>query len=272
MAAFLIVLLAASAALYTLAAVIHLMYLTRRHFESLARWSTRIAWGVHSVGMAALVVHSGRMPVYTLFEFLYAFTWIVVSMYVAQELLRDTQATGAIVVPVTALMQIVGVGLQKPSPEQIVASYPASLISWHIGVSMLGYGFFVAASSAGALYLIQERNLRLKRWGPLYQRLPSLESLDVWGSRYISVGFMLLTIGLLAGLAFAQLRWVRWWLDPKVLGSLAVWLVYCAYLLMRKFWGWGGRKAAWWTVIGVVGPLINYFVINVLSRTHRFGV
>jgi ABC-type transport system involved in cytochrome c biogenesis permease subunit len=65
---------------------------------------------------------------------------------------------------------------------------------------------------------------------------------------------------------------VRWWLDPKVLFSLSFWLAYGCYMLMRKLGGWGGRKAAWWAFAGLVWLLINYFVINVLSRTHRFGV
>ncbi|HWI66422.1 MAG TPA: cytochrome c biogenesis protein CcsA [Symbiobacteriaceae bacterium] len=270
MALYLTIVLTASAALYTLAAVVHALYMTRSHFGFLARWSTRAAWLVQSLGLVLLVIYFGRAPFYTLFEFLYFFTWIVVSNYIAVELLRDNQAAGAFVVPVAAVMQVACIGLPKPLETE---KFAPGLLSWHIGVSMLGYGFFLASFVCGALYLIQERNLRKKKWGPIYYRLPSLETLDVWGGRFVSVGFTLLTIGVIAGLGFAAVEWAHsWHLDPKVLFTLLVWFIYGAYLLMRKVWGWGGRKAAWWTVIGIAGLLINYFVMNMLSRTHRFGV
>lgn len=267
------ILLSVSAVFYTLAAVAHVYYMVRRHFDFLARWSTRAAWLVHSLGLVLVVVHSGRAPFYTLFEFLFFFNWIVVTNYVAVELIRDNQAAGAFLVPVAAVMQVASVALPKPEAEALVESLPASLIAWHIGVTMVGYAFFLAAFVAGAFYLIQERNLRKKKWGPLYYRLPSLETLDVWGARFVYVGFPLLTIGMTAGLIFAAMEWTHMWqLDPKVVFTILLWLVYGGYLLMRKVWGWGGRKSAWWTVIGVGLLVINYFVMNLLSRTHRFGV
>jgi len=274
MAAFLTILLSASAALYTLATVAHIHYIFRSHWGFLARWSTRVAWLFHSLGLVALVAHSSRAPFYSLFEFLYSFTWIVVTNYIAIELFRDNQAAGAFVVPVSAVMMVACVALPKPgATEHMVSSLPASLISWHIGVSMLGYGFFVASFVAGALYLLQERNLRKKKWGPMYYRLPSLEALDVWGARFVYIGFPLMTIGMTAGLIFAGMEWTHYWMaDPKVVFTILNWLVYGGYLLMRKVWGWGGRKSAWWSVIGVAGLGINYFVMNLLSRTHRFGV
>lgn len=272
MESFLTLVIAASAALFTCAAVAHAYYVVRSHFDFLARWSTRLAWLVNSLGLGLLVAHSGRPPFYTVFEFMYFLSWLVVTNYIAIEMLRDNQAAGAFVVPAVALIQVIGVALPKPAAGHEAYLSPV-LVSWHIGVSMLGYLFLLAASVAGALYLWQNRNLRQKKWGPMYYRLPSLEALDLWGGRFVYLGFPLLTIGIVTGLFFAEIEWAHFWqTDPKVIFTLLVWLVYGGYLLMRKVWGWGGRRSAWWSVIGVAGLLINYFVMNVLSRTHRFGV
>lgn len=273
MSPFLSILMAGSAALYTLAAVAHIFYMFRRDFDLVARWSTRAAWLLQTIGLMALLTHTGRAPVHTLFEFAYFFTWFMMTNYIAIELFRENQAAGSFLMPVIAAVQIICVALPKPAPERMAAEFPASLIGWHIGVTMLGYGFFFASFVAGALYLLQERNLRLKRWGPVYYRLPSLETLDIWGGRFVYIGFPLLTIGMLSGLFFAHVTWTTLWqADLKVVFTVAVWLVYGGYLLMRKLWGWGGRKAAWWSVAGVVGLLINYFVVNMLSSLHRYGV
>ncbi|HLN62123.1 MAG TPA: cytochrome c biogenesis protein CcsA [Symbiobacteriaceae bacterium] len=272
MGVLLTLLLAGSAALYTLAAVAHLFYMFRREFDFLAKWSTRLAWLLHTVTLVLLVVHSGRAPVYSLFEFATLFTWTLMSFYIALEYTRDNQAAGSFLLPVVASLQVIGVALPKPSPEHMVAAYPASLIGWHIGVTMLGYGFFFASFVAGALYLLQERNLRRKNFSPLYYRLPSLEVLDIWGGRFVYIGFPLLTFGMAAGLGFAHVQWATFWqADPKVIFTVFVWTVYGAYMLMRKVVGWGGRKAAWWSVAGVAVLLINYFVMNMFSRLHRFG-
>lgn len=268
-------LLAATAALYTLSAVAHLFYLFRRGFESVARRATKIAWGVHTLSLILLVIHSGRAPIHTQFEFSMLLTWLLTAGHLLIDLFRNNQMAGPILMPLVAVLQVVGTALPKPVEEAhpTVDQLPNGLLGWHIWVLMLGYGFLAASFVAAVLYLVQERNLRVKRWGPIYYRLPSLESLDIWGGRFVYVGFSLMTIGLAAGIAFAQEIWQHLWrLDPKVLFTLLVWLLYAGYLLMRNLWGWGGRKAAWWSVIGTVGLLINYLVVNALSSLHRYGV
>jgi ABC-type transport system involved in cytochrome c biogenesis permease subunit len=273
MGPFVAVLLAASAALYTLAGISHLFYMARRPFEFLAKWSTRVAFTVHTLGLAALIIHTGHAPLHEYYEFAYLFTWVLMANYTAIEIWRKNQAAGAFLVPVIAVLQVMVAALPKNTPQHLGVELSPSLIGWHVGVTFLGYGFFFGSFVSGALYLLQERNLRAKRWGPLYYRLPSLEALDIWGGRFVYVGFPLLTVGMAAGLMFAHVTWQSFWQsDPKVIFTVFVWAVYGLYLLMRNVWGWGGRRAAWWSVAGVAGLLINYFVMNLLSGIHRFGV
>lgn len=263
----------ASAAFYTLAAIAHLFYLFRQEFVEVARWSTRIAWLSQSAGLALMIIETQRVPIHTLFEFAFFFTWVMMTNYIGVEVFRKDQTAGAFLLPVIAVVLILCVDLPKPGPEMIVQNHSASLIVWHVVVSLLGYAFFTASFVAGSLYLLQEYLLRRKRWGPLYHRMPSLEALDIWGGRFIYIGFPLLTLGMFSGLFFAQVTWETFWQsDAKVIFTVFVWLVYCGYLLMRKIGGWGGRRAAWWAVAGLAGLLINYFVMNLFSKLHRFGV
>lgn len=263
---------AAAAALYTLSATAHIFLMFRREFDTAARHSTRLAWVVHSISLVLLALHTRQAPVHTLFEFSSLFTWLMVTVYVVIEFIRDSQAAGSFLMPVIAIVQIGSTALPKPSPEHLMMNhFSASLIGWHIGVTGLGYMHLVASAIAGGLYVMQERYLRKKAWGPLYYRMPSLEALDIWGGRLVYVGFTLLTIGMSAGLIFAQITWSRFWgADPKVVFTVFCWFVYGGYLLMRQVWGWGGRKAAYWSVAGATVLLINYFVMNMLSRLHRF--
>lgn len=261
-----------TAALYTFTAIAHVLYMFRSDYDRVARWSTRAAFLLHTLGLAVVVIQTQRLPVFTLFEFSYFFTWVLMGNYVAIEYMRKSQTAGAFLTPVVAAVLILSAGLPKPgAAEQMFQEFPASLIAWHVVVILLGYLLFVMSFVFGALYLIQERNLKRKKWGPLYYRLPSLETLDLWSGRYVLLGFPLLTIGVGAGAVFAHLTWTTFWQgDPKVIFTFLVWLIYGGYLLMRTVVGWGGRKAAWWSVAGVAGLLINYFVMNLLSKLHRF--
>lgn len=263
-----------TAALYTLAAVAHLLFLYRPEWEALARWSTRAAWLLHTLALMVLVAGTGRVPVYTPFEAGLAVAWLLVMNYILYEMTLDNQAAGAFLVPTVALLVVGVLALPKPGgAEATVAALPASLVIWHVIITLLGYAFFVAAAVMAGMYLLLERQLRRKDFSPLYRRLPPLEVLDTWGHRFVAVGFPLLTVGLVAGTVFAEVIWHTLWpADPKVLWTLLTWLFYGAYLARRRVVGLSGRRAAWWAIAGLGAIVVNYFVVNWVSSLHRFGV
>lgn len=267
------VLFGATAAAYTLAAVCHIIGVFRRDWDRMSLWSTRVTWIIQSIGLLVLIGQTGRFPVYSLFEAAYFFSWLLTGNYLAVELFAKNQSSGAALVPVTAVLAILAVALPKPTMETMMATIPASLVIWHVGVTLLGYALFVAAAASSMLYLLQEEQLRRKKFLPLYYRLASLEVLDLWAGRFIAMGLPVLTVGLGAGVVFAFLTWNGpWYTDPKVLFTFLTWLLYAGLLAARRLMGWQGRRAAWWAIAGLTGILVNYFVVNLFfSAVHRFG-
>jgi len=262
-----------AAALCTLSATAHLSLIFRREYVQLARWSTRAAWLVQTAALALLMAGEGRFPVFSLFEVSHLLAWLLMTVYVALEARQGNQAAGSFLTPVIAAVVVLSLALPKSGVEPYLGNQPTLLIVWHVGVTLLGYAFFIGAFVAGALYLIQDRNLRRKAFGPIYYMLPPLESLDLWSARLIQIGFPLLTLGVATGLLVAHSTWPTLWQDdPKVIYTIAVWSVYGLYPLLRRLWGWGGRRAAWWSVLGGIALLFNHMVINFTSGFHRFGV
>ncbi|MFZ5817974.1 MAG: cytochrome C assembly family protein [Bacillota bacterium] len=273
MAILVMIVMGGAAALYTLSAISHLSLMFRREYEFLARWSTRAAWLVQTGALVLLILYERQAPVYTLFEASHLVVWLLMTTYVGIEFLRNNQAAGSFLTPVVAAVMTLSLALPQSGVEPYLGDQPVKLIVWHVAVTLLGYAFFIGSFVAGALYLLQDRNLRRKSFGPLYYMLPSLEALDIWAGRLVYIGFPLLTLGVAAGLGFAHVTWETFWQsDPKVIFTVFVWTVYGGYLLMRKIWGWGGRKAAWWVIAAGIALLINWFVINLASDVHRFGV
>ena len=136
----------------------------------------------------------------------------------------------------------------------------------HTPLVVLGYVAFFVAFSAAVLYLIQERELKLKR--VFHNRLPSLEICDDLAYRSLAVGFPLMTLGILSGALWAQqIEGATWMSDPKILLAFLTWLIYLMLIHYRLIAGWRGKKAAYLSIAGFVGVVVT-FSFSGLSTFH----
>jgi ABC-type uncharacterized transport system permease subunit len=110
---------------------------------------------------------------------------------------------------------------------------------------MLGYAALVFGAVAAMLYLFQERELKRKKPRNLYYRLPPLATLDDLVSKSMALGFVFITLAIIAGTtwAFIEMK-TRWISDPKIVISFVTWGTYMAMVFFRVTAGWRGRKAA----------------------------
>ena len=134
-------------------------------------------------------------------------------------------------------------------------SWPLDL---HITTSMLAYSLLgVAALQALVLYL-QERRLRHGRAGGVLSALPPLQEMERFLFQLIAAGFVLLTFALLTGLFFVR-NFMDQHLAHKAILSALAWSVFAVLLWGRWRFGWRGRLAVRWTLIGFVSLLLAYF-------------
>jgi cytochrome c-type biogenesis protein CcsB len=141
----------------------------------------------------------------------------------------------------------------------------------HIPTTFLGYAAFFVAFSAGVMYLIQERELKRKRPQTFYYRLPSLEICDDLGYRSLSVGFPLLTVGIVAGALWANRALSQpWGWDPKIIWSLITWLIYAVLIHYRLSSGLRGRRAALMSIVGFVTVLLTFIWTRHQGSAHSF--
>ena len=131
---------------------------------------------------------------------------------------------------------------------------------------------FAVAFMSAIMYLIQERQIKNKRFGSLYSRLPSLETLDTINHYSLMYGFLFLTIGMVTGAIYAQTVLGSYWQwDPKEVWSLITWLVYAALLHARVTIGWRGRRAAIMSIIAFLILIFTFIGASLwLSDYHSF--
>ena len=133
----------------------------------------------------------------------------------------------------------------------------------HAGVAMMAYGFLALAFCGGVMYLLQEREIKKKRFGLFYSRLPSLESLDSLNRHCLAVGFPLMTLGIITGMLWTKHGSGSYWQwDPKETLSLMTWLIYAAIIHQRFTAGWRRRRAAIMVIVGFIAALATLYLVG----------
>ena len=79
-------------------------------------------------------------------------------------------------------------------------------------------------------------------------RAPSLVTLDCLIGRSVTAALPALTVGI--GIGFARLESVPRAFDAVMAMTLAAWVVYAAFLVLRHEAGWHGRRAAYVALAG----------------------
>jgi cytochrome c-type biogenesis protein CcsB len=247
-------------AYYSASALFIAYFLAQR--EAFCRWG---AWvlgaglGCHSLALVFTTWGLGRLPVATMGESLLVFSWTLVAAFLILLWRFPIRVLGALAMPLAALM--VSGGLILPGGQSTVSPLLQSFwVHVHVGLSFMGIAALTLAGLGGLFYLVQERQIKRKKFGFFYRRLPSLEQLDALNYWCLTLGFPLLTAGIITGSLYAQYTLGSFFsFDPKEVLTLIAWLIYAVLLHERLAVGWRGRRAALLALCGF-GVLIFTFV------------
>ncbi|MFN0088382.1 MAG: cytochrome c biogenesis protein CcsA [Blastocatellia bacterium] len=129
------------------------------------------------------------------------------------------------------------------------------------------------ASLVSALGVILFIILFSFRTEKIRERLPALEKIDSLTYKLVGVAFAGLAILLVTGAVWANESWGRYWgWDAKETGALVAWLCYGGYLHSRIAHGWGGRRSAYFALVGFLLVLFTYLGVSyLLPGLHSYA-
>jgi len=257
--------------LYLIATAGFLIFVIKKN-KKVGFWSHRILVAGFALNCIYLVLgyyQLGAMPVLNFKTSLSFFSWTIIAAYIIFQARFRLAVLGSFVVPFSAFLMIIS----STIPISSITVKPIFKGFWlpvHVATAFLGDGIFAIAFIAGVMYLIQEHQIKTKRLGAFYSRLPSLNSLDSINYHAINYGFLLLTIGMITGSIVAQGAHGSYWRwDPKEVWSLITWLCYAVLLHQRMAIGWRGRRSAIMS-IGCFFVLIFTFIgVNFLMEGYH---
>ena len=243
--------------------------------ENLCRagvWLLGLGLGFHTLELIYRTWAGGYLPVATLGQTLLVSAWALVAAFLFLYWRSPIKVLGALTAPLAALM--VSGTLILPAEQGAVSPLLQSLwLTVHISLALLGNAALTLAFLGGIFYLVQERQLKSKNFGFFYRRLPSLEQLDALNYWCLTIGFPLLTGGIISGSLYAQHTLGSFWRwDPKEVLTLFAWLIYAVLLHERLAVGWRGRRAALLAICGFVVLVIAFVGANLwFSGYHSFA-
>lgn len=246
---------------------------------------------------------AGYFPLSNLYESLLFLTWILLTVYLYIEIKTNSRLIGAILIPITLLINgfanlTLSPEMQKSSP--LVPALQSNWLMLHVSMMLLSYGILIMGSLLSILFLVISKNKEIDLKFvqdsslPLYNvmleyyetkmispttdiseigKLKLLQSLDNWSYRIIGLGFPFLTIGIISGGVWANEAWGSYWSwDPKETWALITWLIFATYLHARITKGWEGNRTAILGGLGFFVIWICYLGVNFLGKgLHSYG-
>jgi ABC-type transport system involved in cytochrome c biogenesis permease subunit len=240
-----VVWLRSAVALYSLGLLHALLVLARRRREGLFPFALGAFYtGVvlHTVSIVEHTIAVGHFPVNEFFESATLCGLIIGVLFLLAYWRYRFESLAVFSFPVMFLLTLVG-ELGSPMAQWNSAGLRDAWLVVHVVLVLVGYAALALTAVASIMYLVRERQIKSKRPGGA--KLPPLNTLDELMARALSIGFICITLSVIAGSTWASIEYgTRWIRDPRIVISLITWGLYLLVVFMRVSAGWRGRRAA----------------------------
>ncbi len=253
-----------AATLVFLPGVLH-TFVTLRGRNDRASWLAYALVAVGFVVQTAFLVHRGhlhgRCPVTNGFEIIMFLCWSMALFYLVVGSGFRMSVLGVFTAPVIVLMQSAAMVFGNTTPPATRAGTGGFWVELHAALSIMAFGAFGLAAIAGAVFLLQEKQLRSRRPDQSFFRLPPIVDLGRLNTRLMLAGFLFLTVGLVAGFVTGEVTaWV------KFLSGGIVWLIYAIILQMGLLRHLPPRRGA---VLSLGAFCLSFFTLIGMEHLTR---
>ncbi len=245
----------------------------RKSLQRVSYWSMTLGFVLHTVALIADWVGDGHYPLFYLRETLSFLAWTLVGSYALVLYRYRTQALSGFTLPLVSALTFVAI-LIRPSGGRLELSEFATtwLFPIHTTLLIFAYAAFFVVFIASVMYLLQERELKLKTFSAIFHRLPALTTLNEIATSALAIGLALLTVGIASGMLLSSSRdGVLWHNDPKEIFAALTWLLYLFLIVYRSTARWRGRGAAWLGVAGFALVICTFLGARLMGGYHVFG-
>ncbi|MEE9309769.1 MAG: cytochrome c biogenesis protein CcsA [Cocleimonas sp.] len=182
-------------------------------------------------------------------------TWFLSLILFITTLNRKIESLAIPILPITmfSILAVILIGADAQNTINMKSG-----LGLHILSSLLAYSTLMLASFQALLLALQNSHLHARKNTNFIRSLPSLENMEHLLFRFIKIGVILLTIGLLTGFYFLDNLFGSG-IAHKTILSLIAWVVFSVLLFGRWKYGWRGKIAVRWTLGGFIVLMLAFF-------------
>lgn len=239
------------------------------HRSRLAPTTLYVASGLLVTWFILFELVRGRLPLANPAEGFGTVAMSITLVYTLMELISRERALGFPLLLAAALLRIVA----SLSPDRVDAASDLLRQPWfglHAMSSVLGVTGLTVSAVYAVVFLFLYTNLKQRRFGLAFERMPSLDVLARSSIRAATIGFFALTIAIVAG-SFGWARTLEGpaWQDPKIVSVMVAWVVYGIGVALWYLRGWRGIRAIGLTLVAfVLWILSSWLVPWLLGSAH----
>jgi ABC-type uncharacterized transport system permease subunit len=225
----------------------------------------------HTFYLLVRTIEFDHPPITNVFEIFSVLALCVCLSYFILELLTDIRGTGLFIIAISVIFQTISsVFIQDLFyVKEILRS---GLLGSHVLCALSGYAGLTISAVYGFLYLMLYKELKLNRFGIIFDRLPSLEKLEQLSFYAAVIGFIFLTITIIIGIIWLPKAFAEFSLfDPKLVGTALVWILYGAGIISKLTGKWRGKRVVVFSIIGFIIAIGSTLITNFLAKSfHSF--
>jgi ABC-type transport system involved in cytochrome c biogenesis permease subunit len=213
----------------------------------------------------------GHPPITSIFEICTLIAFSILCAYAVIELRTGIKTTGYFILMFAFFFQLAS-SLFIREVREVPAVLRNALLGIHVTSALLGYAAITLSAVYGLLYLMLYHDIKSNQFGVIYKRLPNLEVLERMSFTATIFGFVLLTGAIAVGYFWLPRALENFsYLDPKLLGTIAIWLLYAVGLIAKRIGGWQGKRIVVLSLFGFAIAMFSMTIINMFfSGFHKF--
>ena len=189
-----------------------------------------VGWVSHTIWIGTICTMTGHPPLTNLPEITSFVAWTVLLVELILFLRYRVHAAAFFVYPLALILLTLTAVVREPFAKMNPA-LRNGLFTTHVFLSTIGVAALLVGLAFTMLAWFQDRSLKSKHRGKLWEWIPSLNVCRTLGYRMLAVGFTIYTIGVVTGIVWSyrttsELMEVR----VKQIGGIVAWLLFGALL------------------------------------------
>lgn len=242
-----------------------------KKFVNIKRVFLFITLFLHLIYIVLRTIAFDHPPITNVFEIFTILAITISFSYFLVELISDIRGTGPFIIILSLIFQIIS-SIYIQDLTQVKEVLRSNLLGIHVISALLGYSGFTISAVYGFLYLVLYKDIKLNKFGLIFNRLPNLEVLERLSMYSAIIGFCTLTIAIIIGIIWLPVAFPHFsYLDPKLIGTSLVWILYAVGITSKVLGNWRGKRLVILSITGFTFAIISTILSNFLAQSfHSF--